>query len=80
MVVDTQIQKFVWCSPGSLVILLIRDDCGPFEIIKNTSICIIIRKHLQFLGSAQQRMEYAQVGDREVQATTEKIKMREGLQ
>jgi len=61
MVVDTQIQKFVWCSPGSLVILFIRDDCGPFEIIKNTSICIIIWKHLQFLGSARRTAMKVQV-------------------
>ena len=38
-----------------------------------TSICLKIRKKkLQFLGSAQPRMEYAQVRDREVQATAEK--------
>ena len=47
-------------------------DCGPIEVIIKTSICLKIRKHLHFLGSAQHRMVDAQVGDRELQATTER--------
>ena len=68
-----------WCTahdffPYFYLILhdFMRDDCGPIENINKTSICLKIRKHLHFLGSAQHRMVDAQVGDRELQATTER--------
>ena len=71
---------FCLCFSESLMIFFMRDNCGPIEMIKRTSICLKIRKKkLQFVRSARQRMEDAQVGDRELQATTERINVREPL-
>ena len=56
------------------MILFMRDNCGPIEMINITSICLKLGKSFQFLGSAHQRMEDAQVGERELQATTERYK------
>ena len=53
------------------------DDYGPVEIISKTSVYVKIRKNLQFLGSAHQRMEDAQVGDRELLATMERTTHRD---
>ena len=47
---------------------------GPIETINQTSICLKLRTYIQFLGSAHQRKEDDQVGDRELQATTERKK------
>ena len=45
---------------------------------RNDETCIYLKirrkKKLQFLGCAHQRMKDAQVGDRELQATTERYK------
>ena len=46
-----------------------RGECGPIEMV-NKTICLKIRKIIQFLNSAQQRME-------ELQATTERRKCTE---
>ena len=54
------------------MILFMRDRSGLIEMINKTSISLEFRKTLQFLGSAHQRMEDAQVGDRELQATPER--------
>ena len=43
-------------------------------MINKTSIYPKLRKNLQFLDSTQQRMKDTQVGDRELQATTERNK------
>ena len=62
------------------MIFFVRDNYGPIEMINKTSICLKTRKKkLQFVRSARQRMEDAQVGDRELQATTERINVREPL-
>ena len=51
-------------------LLFLRDDCGLIEMINKTSICLKLEAKLQLLGSAHQRMEGDEVGDRELQATT----------
>ena len=55
------------------MILFLRDDCGPIEIIKR-SLWSQNSKNLQFTASAHQGMKDAQVGDRELQTTTERNK------
>ena len=48
------------------MILFMRDDYGPIEIMNKATICLQIEQNLQFLGSAHQWMEDGQVGDREL--------------
>ena len=55
------------------MILFLRDDCGPIEIIKR-SLWSQNSKNLQFTASAHQGMKDAQVGDRELQTTTDRNK------
>ena len=57
---------FCPCFCGSLIILFMRDDYGPIEIMNKATICLQIEQNLQFLGSAHQWMEDGQVGDREL--------------
>ena len=56
------------------MIFFVRDDCGPVAMINKTSICLKNRKKFQPLGSAHQRVDDAQVGDRELQVTAERNK------
>ena len=59
-------------TAGFLLTSFLRDDCGATEMIKKTYTRIHLKagKHLQFPVSAHQGMEDDQVGDRELQATT----------
>ena len=50
---------FCQCFSGSLMILFMRDDCGPIEMVNKTSFASKLerKKKKQFLSSAQQWME-----------------------
>ena len=57
---------FCPCFFGSLMILFMRDNCGPIETINQTVFLPqnLLRTNIQFLGSAHQRMEDVSIGDR----------------
>ena len=61
-----------------ILILFLRDDCGPIETIKNVYFVSVSKYHKicssPGYASARQEMEDAQVGDRELQATTDRNK------
>ena len=60
-------------SCGFVLISFLRDDCGRIETNKNVY-SSQNSKDLQFPAIAHEGMEDAQVGDRELQATTDRNK------
>ena len=58
---------------GFVLVLFLRDDCGPIETIKNVR-SFQNSKYLQFPAGACEGMEDARVDDREPQATTDRNK------
>ena len=55
----------------SVLILFLRNDCGPIEMIKKASVRLKNSNNLRFPASAHQGVEDAQVCDRELQSTTD---------
>ena len=63
---------FLSCC-GVVLILFLRDDCGSGGTIKKKNVCSSQNSNnLQFPASAHKGMEDAQVGDGELQATTDR--------
>ena len=56
------------------MISYIRDSCGPIEMMNKTSSCVKYIDNPQFLVSSLQRMDDAQVVDRELGITPERNK------
>ena len=65
---------FCQCFSGSLMILFMRDDCGPIEMVNKTSFASKLERKKKTVPKQCPAVDGGtQVGDRELQVTTETL-------